>query len=222
MAELAEIFIGSMVVGFSGALVPGPMLTLTIASVAQKGFWSSFYISLGHSVLELLLVLSFFMGILRYLDNQVLMQVIGIAGGVVLLYLGGNLIYSVLKKKISIDLSRQKAKMGTGKYYSANFMLKGAVVSLINPYWYIWWVTIGAAFMVKSIKLNTAGISSFFLGHISADFIWFMFIGLLINSGKRFFNQKVYRTVLFLCALFLLYLGIKFIIDFVKYGNIAL
>jgi len=216
MAELAEIFIGAMVVGFSGALVPGPMLTLTITSVAQKGFWASFYISLGHSILELLLVLSFFLGILKYLDNQLLMKIIGILGGLFLLYLGGDLIYSVFRKKITIDLSRPKGKTAPGKYYSANFMLKGAVVSLINPYWYIWWVSIGAAFMIKSVKLNIAGVSSFFFGHISADFIWFMFIGFLVNSGKRFLNQKVYRTILFLCASFLVYLGIKFIVDFIR------
>ncbi|MGM0366141.1 MAG: LysE family transporter [Actinomycetota bacterium] len=215
MAELAEIFVGAMVVGFSGALVPGPMLTLTISSVAQKGFWASFYISLGHSVLELLLILSFFMGILKLLDNQLLMKIIGILGGLFLLYLGGNLIYSVFKKKISIDLSRPKGKINPEKYYSANFMLKGAMVSLINPYWYIWWVSIGAAFMIRSVKFNIAGVSSFFLGHISADFIWFMFIGFLVNSGRRFLNQKVYRIILVLCAAFLIYLGIKFIIDFV-------
>lgn len=99
MIAIAEIFLGAMVVGFSGAMVPGPMFTLTVTGVAQRGFWASFFISLGHSILELLLVISFFLGILRYLDNPLLMKVIGILGGFFLLYLGGQLIYSVLKKR---------------------------------------------------------------------------------------------------------------------------
>ncbi len=216
MAELTEIFIGSMVVGFTGAMVPGPMLTLTIASAAQKGFWSSFYISLGHSILELLLVFSFFMGLLQYLDNQPLMQAIGILGGIFLLYLGAKLIYSVVSKKIRLQWDPSKASTAGGKYYSARFIAKGAAVSLINPYWYIWWVTIGAAFMIRSMKLNIAGVSSFFLGHISADFIWFMLIGFLVHSGRRFFSQKIYRIILLVCAIFLLYLGVRFIIDFIR------
>lgn len=214
MVEIIEIFLGAMIVGFSGALVPGPMLTLTISSVAQKGFWSSFFISLGHSILELVVVVSFFLGILKYLDNQLVMKIIGILGGLFLLYLGADLIYSVFKKKIKLNLNPSLDKINIDRKYSFNFMLKGAVVSLINPYWYIWWVSIGAAFMIKSVKFNIIGVSSFFFGHISADFIWFMFIGFLITSGKRFFNQKVYKTILVICALFLFYLGIKFIIDF--------
>ncbi|MCG9480003.1 MAG: LysE family translocator [Actinomycetia bacterium] len=215
MTELVEIFFGAMVVGFSGAMVPGPMFTLTVTGVAHKGFWASFFISLGHSLLELLLVLSFFLGILKYLDNPLLMKIIGIMGGLFLLYLGGQLIYSVVKKKISIDFNQSGQGNRTRRFYSANFMLKGALVSLINPYWYIWWVSIGAAFMIKAMNYNIAGVSSFFVGHISADFIWFMFVGFLVSTGKRFLNQKVYRIILFACALFLLYLGIKFIIDFI-------
>ncbi|MDD3776780.1 MAG: LysE family transporter [Actinomycetota bacterium] len=214
MIAIAEIFLGAMVVGFSGAMVPGPMFTLTVTGVAQRGFWASFFISLGHSILELLLVISFFLGILRYLDNPLLMKVIGILGGFFLLYLGGQLIYSVLKKKVAIEWQTDEAKPLAPRFYAANFMLKGAMVSLINPYWYIWWVSIGAAFMIKAMQYNIAGVSSFFFGHISADFIWFMFVGFLVSTGKRFLNLKVYRIILILCALFLLYLGIKFIMDF--------
>ena len=87
------------------------------------------------------------------------------------------------------------------------------LVSISNPYWWIWWLSIGAAFMVKSVKFDMAGISSFFFGHISADFIWYIFIGILISTGRRFFNMKVYSGILIACSLFLFYLGVKFIVD---------
>ncbi len=63
MDEVYQIFIGAMLVGFSGALVPGPMLTLTISSVAEKGFWTSVFIVIGHSILELMIVIAFLLGI---------------------------------------------------------------------------------------------------------------------------------------------------------------
>ena len=91
---------------------------------------------------------------------------------------------------------------------------KGILISLANPYWYVWWLSIGAAFMIKSVKFSFAGVSSFYVGHIIADFIWYLFIGFIISSGRRFFNQKVYIGILIACSLFLLYLGVKFIVDF--------
>lgn len=213
MNNIYQIFIGSMLVAFSGALVPGPMLTLVISSVAEKGFWTSFFIVVGHSLLELAVVISFFLGLLKYLQNPLLVKIIGILGGVFLLYLGIDIIISIFKKKYIIDFkSIVKKRTITGKS-TGIVIIKGILISLMNPYWYIWWITIGAAFIIKSVEFSTLGISSFYIGHISADFIWYLFIGFLINTGRKFFNQKIYNGILAACSIFLFYLGIRFIIE---------
>jgi len=213
MDSIYQIFIGSMLVAFSGALVPGPMLTLVISSVAEKGFWTSFFIVVGHSLLELLVVISFFLGVIKHLENPLIVKIIGILGGVFLLYLGVDIIISIFRKKYIIDFkSIVKKRTITGKS-TVIVILKGVLVSLMNPYWYIWWITIGAAFIIKSVEFNIPGISSFYLGHISADFIWYLFIGFLINTGRKFFNQKIYNGILAACSIFLFYLGIRFIIE---------
>ena len=213
MNEVYQIFIGSMIVGFSGALVPGPMLTLVISSVARKGFWTSFFIVVGHSLLELVVVIGFFLGILKYLDNPIITKTIGLLGGIFLLYIGVDIVVSIFKKKFTIDFkSVLKQRTITGKS-TGTVILKGILISLMNPYWYIWWISIGAAFLIKSVGFNTLGVSSFYVGHISADFIWYLFIGFLVNTGRRFFNQKIYNGILIACSIFLFYLGIRFIID---------
>lgn len=216
MNEVIEIFFGSLIVAFSGALVPGPMLTLVVTSVAEKGFWTSFFIVVGHSLLELLIVVLFFIGVLSYLDNPLVEKIIGITGGVFLLYLGANLIYSVIKGKFKVDFKKTINKRHLNTKSTFVITGKGVLISLANPYWYIWWVTIGAAFLIKSVEFNTVGLTSFYFGHISADFIWYLFIGFLISTGRRFFNQKVYNGIILACSVFLLYLGVKFIIDFMR------
>jgi threonine/homoserine/homoserine lactone efflux protein len=213
MDSIYQIFIGSLLVAFSGALVPGPMLTLVISSAAEKGFWTSFFIVVGHSLLELLVVISFFLGVLKYLENPLIVKIIAILGGVFLLYLGVDIIISIFRKKYIIDFkSIVKKRTITGKS-TVIVILKGILISLMNPYWYIWWITIGAAFIIKSVEFNIPGISSFYLGHISADFIWYLFIGFLINTGRKFFNQKIYNGILAACSIFLFYLGVRFIIE---------
>ncbi len=202
-----------MLVAFSGALAPGPMLTLVVSSVAKKGFWTSFFIVVGHSLLELIVVISFFLGVLKYLENPLIVKIIGILGGLFLLYLGVDIIISIFRKKYIIDFkSIVKKRTITGKS-TGIVIIKGILISLMNPYWYIWWITIGAAFIIKSVEFNIPGISSFYLGHISADFIWYLFIGFLINTGRKFFNQKIYNGILAACSLFLFYFGIRFIIE---------
>lgn len=213
MNDIFEIFFGSMIVAFSGALVPGSMLTLVISSVAEKGFWTSFFIVVGHSILEIAVVIAFFLGLSKYLENPLIAKIIGIVGGVFLLYLGADILISVIRKRFIIDFKSMIGKRTMNARSTGVIILKGILVSLMNPYWYIWWISIGAAFLIKSIKFDTGGVTVFYIGHISADFIWYLFVGFLISTGRKFFNQKIYNGILIACSLFLFYLGIRFILD---------
>jgi threonine/homoserine/homoserine lactone efflux protein len=214
MNEIAQIFFGSLMVAFTGALMPGPMLTLVISSVAQKGFRTAVFIVLGHSLLELLIVASFYLGVLKYLDNALAVKIISVVGGAFLIYMAVSIIVSVVRKKIKLDLDTKNITQNLGVKGTLIITGKGILISLANPYWYVWWMTIGAAFMVKSVQHSFGGVASFYTGHILADFIWYLFVGFLISTGRRFFNQKVYIGILIACSLFLLYLGIRFIADF--------
>jgi threonine/homoserine/homoserine lactone efflux protein len=214
MNEIVQIFFGSLLVAFTGALMPGPMLTLVISSVAQKGFWTSVFIVIGHSVLELLIVAGFYLGVLKYLDSPLVIKIISITGGAFLIYMAISIIVSVARKKIKLDLDSKRIAQNLGTRNSFIITGKGILISLANPYWYVWWLTIGASFMVKSVQHSFGGVASFYTGHILADFIWYLFVGFLISTGRRFFNQKVYIGILIACSIFLLYLGIRFIADF--------
>lgn len=217
MNSAAQIFFGSLMVAFTGALVPGPMFTLVITSVAQKGFWTSVFIVVGHSILELLIVICFYLGILKYLDNPLVIKIISILGGAFLLYMAADIIISLARRKIRLDFDAgKKITQGLGTKNTFAIVGKGILISLANPYWYIWWITIGATFMLQSVAHSFGGVSAFYTGHILADFIWYMFIGFVVSTGRRFLNQKVYSGILIACSIFLIYLGIKFIVDFIK------
>ena len=215
MNEVIQIFFGSLIVAFSGALMPGPMLTLVIASVAQKGFWTSVFIVIGHSILELLIVISFYLGVLKYLDNPLVIKIISIVGGAFLIYMAVSIIVSIARKKIKLDMDAKSIAKNLGTKNTFIITGKGILISLANPYWYVWWLTIGATFMIKSVQHSFGGVAFFYTGHILADFIWYLFVGFLVSTGRRFFNQKIYIGILIVCSLFLLYLGVRFIVDFI-------
>jgi len=136
--EIIQIFFGSLIVAFSGALMPGPMLTLVIASVAQKGFWTSVFIVIGHSILELLIVISFYLGVLKYLDNPLVIKIISIVGGAFLIYMAVSIVVSIARKKIKLDLDAKSIAKNLGTKNTFIITGKGILISLANPYWYVW------------------------------------------------------------------------------------
>ena len=93
-------------------------------------------------------------------------------------------------------------------------MLGGTVLSLINPYWSLWWVTFLAE--TRSLGLGTLGIAAFYLGHIISDYSWFSLVSLATAYGRRIMNQATYRIVVILCGLFLWAMAVTFIVAGIK------
>lgn len=91
----------------------------------------------------------------------------------------------------------------------------GILVSMSNPYWWVWWASIGLAFMVQydvSFQ-NPARLLAFFTGHELGDLAVYWMVSVLVALGKKRIGNRTYRAVLFVCALvmvgFGLFLGIK-------------
>ena len=87
----------------------------------------------------------------------------------------------------------------------------GALVSISNPYWVIWWASVGAAYMSESLEKGAAGVGAFFTAHILSDFAWLTLVAFVLASGRRVVSRGLYRGILVACGLFLLVLGGYFI-----------
>ena len=56
----------------------------------------------------------------------------------------------------------------------------------------------------------------FFIGHISADLLWYVLVAEAVWKGRRLMSDRIYRGMIGACAIFLLVLGAGFI----RYGVI--
>ena len=86
-------------------------------------------------------------------------------------------------------------------------MLGGATVSILNPYWSLWWATIGLGYILWATDLGAVGVASFYTGHILSDIVWYSLVAFAIASGRRIMTPEVYRGLIVVCGLFLLVLG---------------
>ena len=84
-------------------------------------------------------------------------------------------------------------------------LLGGVAVSLSNPFWSLWWVTVGLSFLnwSRELGLGLLGIAAFYLGHILADYAWYGVVSLALVSGRRILTDTFYKGLILVCGLFL-------------------
>lgn len=201
LSSLPVLFATSLVVGFSGAMMPGPLVTMTVSESAKRGFRAAPLLVVGHGIAELAVVVALAGGLSWWLRLPAVTGTIGLLGGVVLVWMGFSVLRSVQRNKLSLEAQLVAADPGGGH------VLTGLVVSVVNPYWLIWWATIGANYVLLSLQAGTPGLVAFYTGHILSDFSWCGLVGLAVVTGRRFISDGVYRGVLAFCAAFLVLLG---------------
>ncbi len=225
--EFLAIFTSSFVIAFSGAMMPGPLLTVTIGESARRGFIAGPLLILGHAVLELILILALVAGLSAFLTKAGVSHTIAVLGGAFLIYMGFNMARDAYAGKISLkevsqvrqgDGSPVSLKTGTSNHLNKTSghnrlhpVLAGILFSVSNPYWMLWWATIGLGYITLSIQKGFLGISLFFSGHILADLVWYSLISAAVAGGIKFLSNRIYRGILVACGIFLLVLGGGFI-----------
>jgi len=81
------------------------------------------------------------------------------------------------------------------------------VTSVANPYWLLWWATVGAKYVFDGLEWGVAGVLAFYSGHILSDLSWNSLLALAMTTGRRLFRGRLYQALFLLCGLFLLGLG---------------
>lgn len=213
-ATIILILTTSFVIGLSGAIMPGPLLARTIGETVRYGFWAGPLLTLGHGILELALVIALVLGLSRFIGGDLVPSIVGMVGGIVLLSMGLATVRQGWQKIPGPVVNSASIVQ------DRTLVLSGVLVSISNPYWFIWWVTIGMTWLLWSLKLGIAGVASFFTGHILADLTWYALVAFIIATGRKIISDTAYHWLLLACGLALVALGgyftasgIKFLID---------
>jgi threonine/homoserine/homoserine lactone efflux protein len=213
-AAVVALFTTSFVVGLSGALMPGPVATVTIAESARQGFRVGPLITLGHALTEVVMVAALALGLSVVLQQPIIAGAIGLGGGLVLLWMGWGLVSSAWRGTVSLRLAASGNGHTDGKGLVGRLGLvpAGIVASLVNPYWLLWWATVGASYVVFGLKFGWLGVAAVFVGHILSDLSWNCLLSLAVASGRRFLSDRLYRGLLAICGLFLIGLSVAFVL----------
>lgn len=206
MLSLLSLAATAFIVGFSGAMAPGPLTAMTIAESARRGFRAAPLLTLGHAIAEMGIIAALALGLSRYFQQPLVSGVIALAGGLVLVWMGQG-----MARAAWLGKTRLAAASGeTASVPARSHVRTGILVSLANPYWILWWATVGAAYVVLAMGYGVIGLAALFLGHIMSDLSWNVLLGFAVSSGRRVISQRVYRAALIFCAVFLVFMGVTF------------
>ncbi|NPE28664.1 LysE family transporter [Methanococcoides sp. SA1] len=197
MLELFKMLSIGFIVGLTGALVPGPMLFVTIDGTLKKGWRAGPEVFLGHAIIETVVLVLILFG-LTALIGESEMAFISVAGGLALVVFGIMTIMGA--RKTSYDPKAQDK-------VQSNSLVAGIVTSASNPYFWIWWLAAGSALVLESYKIGMLAVVFFIIGHWLADLGWFTAVSLSFSRGRGMFSQRTYKHILVSCGIFLILFG---------------
>lgn len=210
---MLEVFLRSLLIGYSGAIMPGSLFTYTINKSIKHGAISGLLISIGHSILEFFIVMLILFGFARFINTEMTRSIIGIIGGVILLYLAFCMLRDVYLNKLNL---RFKTDEESSKYRS--MVIAGAVISAFNPGFIFWWVVVGLSLTMSAYSLfGITGVFIFYIGHILADISWYCFLSAIISKTRTFINMKIYKGIVVVMASFLVFMGVSFLYSSLKF-----
>ena len=191
-----------LVVGFSGAIIPGPLLAFTVFDTSRKKKITGPRIILGHAIWESVIILIILLGFGGLITQNIL--AIYILGGVALAAIGISMIRSK-GKEISMEKSKVNSSFIGGIFYTA-----------FNPTQPLWWATGGLALLLTGLEMmSIIGVLVVTAGHWLADLIYYSFVSFAVKRNEQHIvpHQKAIALVL---GFFMTLLGTYFLIQSIQ------
>lgn len=199
---LISLFALSFTIALSGALAPGPLLAAVLFQSGHHGPKTGPLVILGHALLEISLVGLIVLGLSRLDLPPPVFKTVSWLGAAILAYCGADMLRSL--PAAAPDSSARP------NISPARLPVLGIALSLANPYWVIWWLTVGIGLVLGAQRLGPAGIIVFLCGHICADLAWYSFVSLSMSKGRKYISGRLYRGILAVCGWLLIGFGVYF------------
>ncbi len=190
----------AVLISLSGVMAPGPVTAVTVGKGSRSPHAGAL-VAVGHGVVEVPLMVAIFYGLGRLIELPNVKAVIGLVGGVLLLAMGADMLRTMNKAAVTARASERSS------------LVAGMLLSIGSPYFIVWWATVGAALIIRSVGFGLAGFLVFAVVHWLCDFIWYYFLSALSYKGGQFFGRVFQKVIFAVCGAALLFFAARFIID---------
>jgi len=180
---------------------PGPVTAIVI-TMGARNRWAGTLLALGHGIIEFPLMVIIILGMGKYFQIPKVQIVIGIAGGCFLILMA---IQTFINLKTNID--------NESKAYHGKPVLAGIILTASNPYFLIWWASVGLALATQAVEWGIWAFILFALTHWFVDLIWLQILSWASFKGSVLLGRHGLKIVLAFCGIALLFFGLYFILS---------
>jgi len=191
----------AVAISLSGVMAPGPITAATLVA-GSRSRHAGAMIALGHAAVEMPLILLLAAGVGFIFQYPTVKAGIGLAGGAVLILMGAQLLLSLRNLQAEANAGLQRHPFVTG-----------VVLSGTNPYFLVWWLTIGLSLATRAAEFGAAALVAFGIVHWLCDLVWLEVLSQAGYHGTRVFGPRSQRIVSAVCGVVLLGFGLKFLAD---------
>ena len=190
----------------SGALAPGPLFIVTISHGAKLGARSGLVFSVAHTLVEFPLVILLALGLLSVANEPTVKLTIGVVGGLALLLFGFIQIRDAIQSKFGETKTREVT--------TRNLLLIGLVFTGLNPFFILWWLTVGANLILLALEFaSLAGVVFMYVCHVWMDYIWLTSVAYFAKMGTNIMGFRGYRVIMIVFGAILICFGLTFLIN---------
>jgi threonine/homoserine/homoserine lactone efflux protein len=197
---LPAFLLEAAAISLSGVMAPGPVTSVAVGKGSESPHAGAL-IAIGHGIVELPLMVAVFYGVGRLLQLPHTSAAIALVGGLFLLWMGFDMLRSLRR-----DTVRDTHSAHTP-------LVAGILLSAGNPYFLVWWATVGAALIARSVRFGVWGFLAFALAHWMCDLLWDYLLSALSFKGGQVFGVRFRRGIFLLCGACLILFGGRFVID---------
>lgn len=185
---------------------------------SKRGSYAGIKVAFGHTIVELpiIIILSFgffHLSTISVASSEILKS-IGLLGGATIIFFSILQIRSILRTiKNNVEVSN--AFEDKVRYaFNNKPILGGILFSLLNPFFLVWWLTVGLKIISDSISIFglLVGSLAVFIFHIWMDYAWLGGTSLLAFKGISILKARFYNIFLFGLSILLMSYGVYWIL----------
>jgi threonine/homoserine/homoserine lactone efflux protein len=197
--EIVSTLVLGFIIGLTGALAPGPTLVATINASLAGNWTAGLKVSLGHIIIETAIFFLIILGLAGFATPYT--TAIAVIGGIALIVFG----------ILTISGSRSASLSSAPEKAAASPYMAGLLTSAANPYFWIWWLSVGSALLIQALAGGLMLAVVFMIGHWAADTGWYVFVSTGISKGRTILSDTTYHRIMAACGVFLVIFGLYYL-----------
>ncbi|MFQ6405129.1 LysE family translocator [Methylophilus sp. 'Pure River'] len=188
---MSEFFFSALSFGLAAGLKPGPLGVIVIQQTLAKGLLSGFRASLAPLITDGPIIIAALCLLSNFKSIHLFVALLSLVGGVYLIWLA--------RKILAI-----KEILLAGKLSTESSILQAVKVNLLNPSPYLFWFTVGGAYILRGSALeSTVFVSTAILTLIASKFA----MALLAAFFRPVLESRGYLLVMKALGLSMVFFG---------------